>query len=145
MAIFLQQLRHLVGMRGEIDADIDRGHRVVDAEVGHGSDLRVGNDVERPIAIARVVLRRVMDSTTPETPAILMVSPTLNWSSSRIRIPLSMSRTMFCAARPMATPATPAEASNGSEIDAHGGKKLHGHDAAMMVNPVARMHAGHGL
>ena len=53
MAIFFRSCSHLVGVGREIDTDIHGGHRVVDAHVGNGRDLRIWNDVERAIAIAQ--------------------------------------------------------------------------------------------
>ena len=52
VAIEVEQLEDLVGVGGEVDADVDGGHGVADAEIGDGGDLRVGNDVEGAVGVA---------------------------------------------------------------------------------------------
>ena len=54
-------------------------------------------------------------------------------------MPLNMSLTMFCAARPMATPATPAEASSGARLKPIESSACRQAMTAMMARPVARM------
>ena len=48
----LEQLCNLVGIGGEVDADVDGGDGESGTEVGDGGDLRVGNDVEGAVAVA---------------------------------------------------------------------------------------------
>ena len=45
-----EHVHNLVGVGGEVDADVHGGDRIVDAEVGNGCDLRVGDDVDGSIA-----------------------------------------------------------------------------------------------
>ena len=72
------------------------------------------------------------------------MSPTLNWPSSRISMPLNMSLTMFCAARPMAMPATPAEASSGARLKPIAVKDLQAGDDADDGQAGGTDDSGHG-
>ena len=54
-------------------------------------------------------------------------------------MPLSMSRTIFCAARPRAIPATPAEASSGARLTPTAARNCRLTMAPMMAMPVVRM------
>ena len=85
-----------------------------------------------------VVLRRVMASTVPVSPATVTTSPTLNWSSTRIMVPFSMSFTRFCAASPIATPATPADASSGPMFTPTACRACNPTIAVMIASPVVR-------
>ena len=66
-----------------------------------------------PLASRSRVMRRVTSSTVPMASPVSMTSPTPYWSSMIMNTPDRKSLTRLCAPKPSATPATPAEASNG--------------------------------
>ena len=59
------------------------------------------------------VIRSVTSSTVPTTVPVSMTSPTPYWSSTIMNSPERVSLTRLCAPKPMARPATPADASSG--------------------------------
>ena len=66
-----------------------------------------------PFASRSRVIRSVTSSTVPMASPVSMTSPTPYWSSRIMKTPERKSLTRLCAPKPIATPATPAEASRG--------------------------------
>ena len=67
------------------------------------------------IARSRVV-RSDTASTVPVASPTSTMSPTPNWSSTRMKVPDRKSRTSDCEPKPIATPSTPAPASSGPRL-----------------------------
>ena len=62
------------------------------------------------------VVRRLTASTEPVASPTSTMSPTPNWSSTRMKMPDRKSRTSACEPNPIATPTTPAPARSGPRL-----------------------------
>lgn len=69
-----------------------------------------------PLSPRSLVTLRPTSMTSPEATPASMVSPTPYWSSRIMKTPERKSVTRLRAPKPIATPATPADASSGARL-----------------------------